>query len=115
VVEALFLPKATLAAELFVEFRGGEALPRMALVFDFGRAAETNKQVNVIGHDDKVAQVITVAVEVTPPDGSLLAGAEHGAFDWDIGAITAVEFSADGKLCAAAGENGRVAIWDVKG
>jgi WD40 repeat protein len=42
-------------------------------------------------------------------------GAELGKFDWGIGQVTAVTFSPDGRLCAAAGQDGQVAIWDVKG
>ncbi len=43
------------------------------------------------------------------------SGAELKAFEWGIGAIRAVAFSADGLLGAAAGKNGKVVIWDVDG
>lgn len=44
-----------------------------------------------------------------------VTGKARGRFNWNIGPITAVAFSPDGGLCAAAGDDGRVAIWDVGG
>lgn len=41
------------------------------------------------------------------------SGAELGRFDWGIGAVTAVSFSPDGNICAAGGQEGQVAFWDV--
>jgi len=40
-------------------------------------------------------------------------GPGRGEFDCDIGDATAVAFSPDGHLCAAGGQDGRVAIWEV--
>jgi hypothetical protein len=42
-------------------------------------------------------------------------GAKRETFDWGIGGVTAVAFSADGCVCAAGGEDGQVAVWDVGG
>ncbi len=40
-------------------------------------------------------------------------GAERETYDWGVGSITAVAFSPDGNLCAAGGQHGQVAVWDV--
>jgi WD40 repeat protein len=67
------------------------------------------------------------AVAVSPDDWRILTASNDGAirtwdaktgkagpaFDWAIGAISAVEFAPDGLTCAAAGTNGRVVVWDV--
>jgi WD40 repeat protein len=42
-----------------------------------------------------------------------VTGAERATFDCGIGPLTAVAFSPDGCVCAAAGEGGRVALVDV--
>jgi len=74
VVEAFFLPKAAMATKLFIDFRGGKAFPRKALAFDLGGAAKANKQMNVIGHDNKVAQVISVAIKMKQTIGNYFCG-----------------------------------------
>jgi WD40 repeat protein len=40
-------------------------------------------------------------------------GAPFRQFTWDLGPVSAVAFSPDGCTCAAGGEGGRVAWWDV--
>jgi WD40 repeat protein len=41
-------------------------------------------------------------------------GAERARHDCGIGGVTTVAFSLDRKRCAAGGEDGRVAVWDVR-
>jgi WD40 repeat protein len=68
-----------------------------------------------------------LALRFSPDNRLLLTGTDNGlcalhdsaqgemrvAFDWGIGPIHSVAFSPDGLTCAAGGENGQIAVWDV--
>lgn len=64
VVETLRLPEAATPAYQRIDPTGRELLPRFALGFDLGIAQQTEEHVNVVGHDDVVAQVVASTVKV---------------------------------------------------
>jgi hypothetical protein len=64
VVEAYFLPQSSTSTELTVDLRRGVLLPGVALGFHFRATEQARQQVNMIGHDDEIAQMISVAIEV---------------------------------------------------
>ena len=78
----------------------GECPPQVG-----GRHADLGRQV--------VGAVPEVAGDATVRWYDAQSGAERATFDWGVGGITAVAFSPDGNLCAAGGEDGQVAVWDV--
>jgi len=70
VVEGFFLPEAAVGAERFVDFAGGEVFPGGALGGDFGGVLQADDEVDVVGHDDEVAEVVACAVEMAEGAGN---------------------------------------------
>jgi hypothetical protein len=64
VIEAFLLPESTLLAERFIDLAGRVLFPGIALCFNFGRSEEAHEQMDVVGHDDVVAKVVSLSVEV---------------------------------------------------
>jgi WD40 repeat protein len=59
----------------------------------------------------RMLMAATKDVKVALYDPTTLA--ELAAFDWGVGKVQAVAFSSDGMRAAAAGEKGKVVVWDV--
>lgn len=57
--------------------------------------------------------LLTASADGTAKLWNPQTGEEQKSFDWGIGEIRAVAFSADGLLGAAAGTDGKVVVWDV--
>lgn len=97
--------------------------------------AVSRRELSVWGtaSDDPVLMVpdtgVGLLAEDVSPDGRFVAaGAADGvvrvwgmeesepiaSFAWDVGAIRGVAFAPDGLTCAAAGERGRVVLWDFE-
>jgi WD40 repeat protein len=71
------------------------------------------KQVNAIAHTLDGRRILTASHDGSIKTWDANTGAPGPAFDWGIGAVTAVCFAPDGLTCAAAGLNGKVVVWDV--
>lgn len=71
------------------------------------------KQVNAVAVPPDGRHILTASNDGAIRTWDAKTGKAGPAFDWGIGAISAVEFAPDGLTCAAAGTNGRVVVWDV--
>ena len=94
------------------------------LVSIYPVAENTGEEVICKGHTQPVwsacwsvdgRTLLTASEDGTARLWNPTSGAELKAFEWGIGEIRAVAFSADGLLGAAAGKDGKVVIWDVDG
>jgi WD40 repeat protein len=57
-------------------------------------------------------QVVTVGRDALVRVWDTAAWTQAAAFQWDAGPLTSVTFHPDGTLCAVAGPNGKVVVWD---
>lgn len=116
----LFAPpgSVTLAARFLPDGRLVVANGRSAYVLH----ANGREQFQLTGHTKQVNAVLPT------PDGTRLltaghdgtvrtwdarTGAARAAFEWKIGAVTALALAPDGLTCAAAGVGGSVVVWDA--
>ncbi|MBN9122283.1 MAG: hypothetical protein J0I06_24610 [Planctomycetes bacterium] len=71
------------------------------------------KQVNAVAVAPGGRRLLTASHDGSIRTWDASTGEAGPAFDWNIGAVTALAFSPDGLTCAAAGLNGKVVVWDV--
>jgi WD40 repeat protein len=71
------------------------------------------KQVNAIALTPGGRRFLTACRDGSIRTWGASTGEPGPAFDWHIGAITALAFAPDGLTCAAAGASGKVVVWDV--
>ena len=63
-VKGLLLPELTFRVSVSIDLSGGVVQPRIALPSEHFFGREACQQVNMIGHDDEVAQSISVAIKM---------------------------------------------------
>ena len=71
-VEAFFLPEAAGMTLQLVDLASAELLPGKALSLDLRCPDQSDKQVDVIGHDHKISQVVSSTVKVLQALGNNL-------------------------------------------
>lgn len=116
----LFAPPGlvTLAARFLPDGRLAVANGRSAFVLSangeqwFELTGHT-KQVNAVLPTPDGTRLLTGGHDGTVRTWDARTGAAGAAFDWKIGAVTALAFAPDGLTCAAAGAGGTVVVWDA--
>lgn len=64
VIETFFLPEPPLSTKQSINYTCCKPFPRFALTCHFIFASQANKQVYVVWHDNKIAQLVSSAVKV---------------------------------------------------
>lgn len=70
-------------------------------------------QMRAVGFLPGGGTVLTAAMDGTCRLWDANTGAELRSFDWGIGKVRVAAVSADGALCAAGGDDGRLVVWDA--
>ena len=69
-IETFFLPEPPTRSDGLIDLARSELLPGITLCLDFGVTEYADQHMDVVRHDDKVAHVVPIAVEVQQTVGN---------------------------------------------